>query len=376
MNIAVVFGGESCEHDISIITGVQLINNMNKYLYNVVPIYIDKSGNWLTGETLKDIDNYPNNLGKLSKCSMIPNDNYLYFISKNRKSAKRKILIDMAFLCLHGVRGEDGSVASVFELSKVPYFASSICSSSVCMDKVIFKHFAKGLGVKVVDGIEVTEDEFLNQKDIVVERINTLKYPIIVKPARLGSSIGISVCEKEEEFEKTLKSAFLYDKSVLIEKFIPVKKEVNIAIFDKKGEYVLSNTEEPLTAEKFLNFDDKYRQNTGGFETIKRVMPASISDDQNNEMIAMVTKVYSALKMFGVVRFDFLVDKDDEIYLNEVNTIPGSMSNYLFNKQKYPYSKLIELWISNAVFRCDKEKQLIRTLNTDVLNDGFDGFKK
>ena len=375
MNVAVIFGGESCEHDISIITGVQLINNMNNYLYNVIPIYINKDGKWCTGDGLKDIDNFPNNLGKLNMCTFIPNSDCLYVKTKFGK-LKKYIKIDACILCLHGLRGEDGVVAGIVESSKIPYTSSSICASSVCMDKVVFKYFAKGLGINVVDGIEITESDYYYRKEYIDNSVVDLGYPLIVKPSRQGSSIGISVCENDNELENALNLAFKYDKSVLVEKFMEIKKEVNVAMFDNKGEYVLSNTEEPLTSDKFLNFDNKYRQNSGGFETIKRVVPAGISDEQHKLIVEMASNVYSKLKMFGVVRFDFLITQDDKVYLNEVNTIPGSMANYLFDKQKYPYSKLIELWLSNAVFRKNKEGEVLFTLDTDVLNNGFDGFKK
>ena len=375
MRVAVIFGGESCEHDISMITGVQLISNMNNYLYEVVPIYINKSGEWLTGDGLKDIDNYPNNLGKLMKCSLKPNNSALYIQSSCGRLKKYKD-IDVAVLCLHGLRAEDGMVAGVVECSKIPYTSSSLCASSVCMDKVVFKFFAKGLGGNVVDGYEITENDFYYNKSLIDYVIEKLGYPMIVKPSRQGSSIGISVCESYDELISSLNLAFNYDKSVLVEKFIDVKKEVNIAMFDNKGEYVMSNTEEPLTSDKFLNFDNKYRQNSGGFETIKRIVPAGISDSQHNKIIETATSVYKNLKMFGVVRFDFLIGEDDAVYLNEVNTIPGSMANYLFDKQKYSYPKLIELWISNAVFRKNKESEVLSTLDTNVLNNGFDGFKK
>ena len=375
MNVAVIFGGESCEHDISIITGVQLINNMNNYLYNVIPIYINKDGMWCTGDGLKDIDNFPNNLGKLNMCTFIPNSDCLYVKTKFGK-LKKYIKIDACILCLHGLRGEDGVVAGIMESSKIPYTSSSICASSVCMDKVVFKYFAKGLGINVVDGIEITESDYYYRKEYIDNSVVELGYPLIVKPSRQGSSIGISVCENDNELENALNLAFKYDKSVLVEKFMEIKKEVNVAMFDNKGEYVLSNTEEPLTSDKFLNFDNKYRQNSGGFETIKRVVPAGISDEQHKLIVEMASKVYSKLKMFGVVRFDFLITQDDKVYLNEVNTIPGSMANYLFDKQKYPYSKLIELWLSNAVFRKNKEGEVLFTLDTAVLNNGFEGFKK
>ena len=205
------------------------------------------------------------------------------------------------------------------------------------MDKSVFKYFAKGLGVPVVEGIEITEDTVLSNQELVFAKVEGLGYPVIVKPARQGSSIGITVCDNKEDLVNAITIASKYDNSIVIEKYINIKKEVNIAVFENKGEYILSNTEEPITADKFLNFDDKYRQNPGGFETIKRIVPAGISKEQNNTIVDIVTSVYKALKMAAVVRFDFLIDKEDNVYLNEVNTIPGSMANYLFDKEKYPY---------------------------------------
>ncbi len=375
MNIGVIFGGESCEHDISIITGVQLMNNINEYLYNIIPIYIDKVGNWFTGKNLKDIDNYPNGLGRLEKCSLMPNDKNLYIEKSFSKMYKKKIALDMVFVCMHGLRGEDGTLAAILEMSKIPYSSSSIAGSSVCMDKAIFKNFARGLGINVIDGVEITKNDFYTSKEIVFGKVGELSYPVIIKPSRQGSSIGISVCEGEDLLEAQLKTAFNYDNSVLIEKFLNIDKEVNVAVFDNKGDYILSNTEEPITSDQFLNFDNKYRQNPGGFETIKRKVPASVTDEQYDVIVRTAFKVYSALKMFGVVRFDFIVSKG-EVYLNEVNTIPGSMAYYLFDKQKYPYSKLIEMWISNAVFRFSKDNEIVKTLDTDILDNGFNGFKK
>ena len=374
MNVAVIFGGESCEHDISIITGEQLISKCNEYLYNIYPIYINKNGEWLTGENLKDIDNIKEECKKAKSCTFVPNDKGLYI--KKGKKYKKLVDIDMVFLCLHGMRGEDGCVAGILELSKIPYSSSSICASSVCMDKCVFKNFAKGLSVDVVPGFSVNENDYLQMQEVYLNKANEIGYPIILKPSRQGSSIGIEVCKSDSDFTEKIKNVFKFDKKVLIEKFLDVGKEVNLAVFENKGEYILSSTEEPVTKEEILSFDNKYRKNSGGFETIKRIVPAQISEDIENKIKKVAINIYNALEMFGIVRFDFIVDKQGQVYLNEVNTIPGSMANYLFDKEKYGYPVLIELMISNAIHRYSKSFEVEKVFNTDVLENDFDGFKK
>lgn len=374
MNVAVIFGGESCEHDISIITGEQLISACDEFLYKIFPIYVDKNGTWLTSEKLVDIDTIIQDSAKANVCTFIPNDNALYI--KKRGKFKRCAVIDMVFVCMHGLRGEDGCVAGVLELSKIPYSSSSICASSVCMDKCVFKTFAKGLGINVVDGISVCEREYLLDYKKILSKVKMLEFPVIIKPSRQGSSIGIEVCKSEDDFENKLKKAFLYDKKLLIEKFVCVEKEINVAVFENRGDYVISFTEEPIAHDEILSFDNKYRKNAGGFETIKRIMPANISKEIDCAVRSIALDVYKSLEMSGVVRFDFILDKDGVLYLNEVNTIPGSMANYLFDKDKYNYSTLLSLWISNAIKRYQKSLETERFLKTDVLINDFDGFKK
>lgn len=373
-NIAVIFGGESCEHDISIITGEQLISKFDELLYNIIPIYIDKLGIWKTGKDLKDIDDFANGIKKSCHCAFIPGDQNLYIKRSNK--FKKFIKIDMAFICLHGLRGEDGSVASILELCKIPYSSSSILASSLCMDKSVFKILLKGFNVNFVSGFSITEKDFSEDSSGCNIELENLGFPVILKPSRQGSSIGIQICKNADEFNKKLKSAFIYDKKVLIEKFIDVKKEVNIAIFNNKSEYILSSTEEPVSSDEILSFDNKYRKNSGGFETIKRIVPANISLEIENYIKETALKLYKELEMFGVVRFDFIIDKNDDVFVNEVNTIPGSLANYLFDKNKYDYKKIIELIISNATLRLNKSNEVERVFDTDVLENDFDGFKK
>lgn len=373
INLAVVFGGESCEHDISVITGLQLISKINKYIYNVIPIYIDKNGIWLTGKNIMDIDNYPDNLGKTTRVGLMGGNGTLYTI-KNKK-AKKFVDIDVAILCLHGVNGEDGTLASIMEHSKIPYCNSSILASSVSMDKVLFNDVCKGLNVDKVEYFSLFVEDYQMEKVGTVQKIVDFGLPVIIKPSRQGSSIGIEICKDKKDLAKKLDKAFEYDTRIVIEKLLDVKKEVNIACFLNKGEFIFSKTEEPIKNSDYLNFEDKYQSNSEGMQSMKRIMPARISIEQENKIKSIARILYINLDMFGVVRFDFLIDKNDNVYINEVNTIPGSMANYLFDGD-YSYSELIELWISNALIRSDNRKSLNHIYNSKVLEQGISGFKK
>lgn len=373
INVAVFFGGESCEHDISVITGVQLISKINEYLYNVIPIYIQKNGEWITGENLKDLDNFPDNLGKTKNVGMIAGSKDLY--SKNRNKLKRVLTIDVAILCLHGINGEDGSVASILKLSKVPYSSCGLLPSAVCMDKIVFDKFCVGLNINKVESVAVLRREYDENKIDVINNIHKLKLPIIIKPSRQGSSIGIKICREEDCLEECLEYCFGYDDRLLVEKYIDIYKEVNIACFLDKNEMLFSKTEEPIRSADFLDFNAKYSSNNSGMESMKRISPANIDDGILCEIKRIVQTLYTQLDMFGIVRFDFMIDKGGKLYLNEVNTIPGSMANYLFGDE-FPYTRLIEDMISNALIRLENENKLNLDYKSDILKQGFNGFKK
>ncbi len=373
-NIAVIFGGESCEHDISIITGVQLLSRANLPDYNLIPIYIDRNGRWLTGDELFDLDNYNDEFFAVHECTITPSSQTLYSIKKRK--LKPITNIDAAILCLHGGNGEGGGVSGLLSMAKIPYSACSLTSSAMCLDKVAFKYMMKGIGVETIDGFAIFEEEYILGKQGVIDKINKMGYPIILKPSKLGSSIGIEVVISSEELEDKLKQSFLYDKKVLIEKYVDIKKEINIAVIENKGDLVFSNTEEPISKSSILSFDEKYSNSTDGFEGIKRISPALINEEMTQVIRDTAAKIYSKLDLFGVVRFDFILDTGDQLYINEVNTIPGSMANYLFDKEKYPYNKLIDIMISNAIHRKVKEGQYQVNYISDVLNKGVKVLEK
>lgn len=369
INLAVIFGGESFEHDISVITGVQMLEHCNMADYNVVPIYINKSGKWLTGDELYDLDNYVNGFTKIKEVCLTTKSNMLYEVKK--KKLRDFVSLDVAILCLHGGYGEGGGVSALLEMAKVPYSACDMTSSGVALDKSLFKDIMLGLKVNVIDGISITQREFELKENFLIDKINAIGYPLILKPARLGSSIGIEVVKNESELDRKLKKTFVFDEKVLVEKYVDIFKEVNIAIVEDKGELIFSNTEEPIRNSEILSFDEKYRKNPGGFETIKRISPAGISLSQLNEIKMIASRVYRALGLFGIVRFDFIIDKDGKVYMNEVNTIPGSMANYLFDETIMPYGKLVRILVSNAIDRFVKESKRILEFESDILNGGM-----
>lgn len=373
INLAIFFGGESCEHDISIITGVQLMSKVNSYLYNVVPIYITKDGEWKTGKSLFDLDNYPDGLGKLKTVGMVAGDNTLY--QKCGKKLKKLVEVDVGILCLHGVNGEDGSLSALLNLSGVTYVNCDILASSVCLDKIVFNNVCKGLDIPKVDFVSIFKNKFLQEKDLEIEKVKNLGFPVIIKPSRQGSSIGIKVCYDLESLENDLNFCFEYDDRLVVEKYVKLKKEVNIACFNNKSELIFSKTEEPISGAEFLNFDDKYVSSMSGMDRMKRLMPANIDEECDRKIKDIVKLLYVELDMFGVVRFDFLIDMDDNVYVNEVNTIPGSMANYLF-KDDLSYPKLIEDLISNALIRNENKRKLHKTFASNVLKQGLNGLKK
>lgn len=373
INVAVFFGGESCEHDISIITGLQLISKINEYLYNVIPIYIQKNGEWITGNNLKDLDNFPDNLGKTKSVGVIAG---LPTLFERRKSRMKKLVdVDVAILCLHGINGEDGSLASIMQLSKIPYSSCNLLSSAICMDKVLFNDVCIGLGVDRVPAVSVLKENFKNDNKSILEKINNLGLPVIIKPSRQGSSIGIKICKNIDSLYDDLNYCFDYDNRLLVEKYVDIKKEVNIACFFNKNDMLFSKTEEPIRNAEILDFNSKYTVSASGMERMKRISPANIEERMSDKIKEIAQFLYKELDMFGVVRFDFIIDKDNNLFINEVNSIPGSMANYLFGDD-YPYTRLIEDLISNALIRKEREGEMKINYESNVLKQGFNGFKK
>lgn len=358
-NIAVFFGGTTVEHDVSVITGVLTINSLDKNKYNGVPVYVHNDGLWYTGESLKDLDDYKNlDLNQLERVTVIAGKDVLYKVVKDKK-IKPICKIATAINCLHGERGEDGSLAGLLAMCEIPLVSPSLLPSAVSMDKCFSKIVMQGLGIKSLPYVSITE------KDDLESIVKAVKYPVIIKPACSGSSVGISKAENEEEFTSGVLCALRYGEKVIIEPFITGHKEINCAAYSVGGEIIVSECEQPVGKGAYLSFSDKY---TGG----ERIFPADIDKSVAEKIKAITEKVYRELGFNGVIRIDYFV-KGEEIYLNEINSVPGSLAFYLFSETLKGFTKMLDNMIVDAEQRFAKATTLNRKYSSGILS--FSGSK-
>lgn len=325
-NIVVIFGGESPEHDVSIITGCLVLNSLDREKFNPIPVYVDKKGDWYYGEPLKKVSFYRNPVFKgLKKVCFFGGDNILY----TKKGQKALFPIAAAVNCMHGGMGENGTIGALFDFFNIPFVTSGLFSASLSMDKTLTKLPLKALGVRVVDYLAVGRREYFQNRDAAQDRIlSVISFPLIVKPASSGSSIGVGVCRNVYELDKALCAALRFDHKAIVEKFLEGAKELNCAAYKKIGGIVVSRIEMPVTSNKFLTFDDKYLGHKQGYT--KSQCPAPIPKALEEEILSTTRTVYDSLDFSSVVRMDYLY-WDKKLYLNEINTVPGSFAYYLFS---------------------------------------------
>lgn len=384
-NIVVIFGGKSTEHDISILTACQVIKALNEQKYNIVPVYINNKGKWFCGDILKEVSFYQNfNKKKVKEVAILPHDNFLY--KKSFKKFKKYLKIDCAIICCHGKNGEDGTVQGLLQLAGVPYTSSGVLGSSVGLDKMAMKQMFVANKIPVCEFVSISKKQFaLGGLDAVLKQISL---PVIVKPNTLGSSIGISVAKTDEELQTALDLAFLFDEYVVIEKLVQDLKEVNISVLGYGENCVCSVTEQPNNNDEFLTFKDKYmsgaKQNTGdklsknqngtklnGMQNLSRLVPADISEKDTKKIEKLAQQVFALLKCKGVVRIDFMIDNQTgKIYVNEINTIPGSFAFYLWEKSGVKFDILLDKLIEIAQNEFLNQNLLTTTFNTSVLKSG------
>lgn len=374
-NLIVLFGGVSSEHDISIISALQAIKNIDSNFYNVIPVYLAKNYKWYVGKELNDLQFYVNvNYKKLKEVALVPGSNYLHY--KTAFGFKPKLEVGFAMPILHGVNGEDGKVMALLNLCKIPHSASDVTESGVCLDKTIFKTYLNGLGVKCANSEMVLDHQFKENPEKVINNVlNKLKFPLIVKPATLGSSIGITVCHSKTELEEALLLSFTLANKALIEDYLTDITEINVALLLDGCNVVVSELEQPIKNSSILSFENKYINKTSSMEGVTRIIPAPISDDDKTEIIETAKKVYLGLGLRGVVRFDFIIS-NKQIYLNELNTIPGSLAFYLYKPKGITYTKLLNLLIKNGYDNFENLKNKKFEFSSSVLSSGGEGLKK
>lgn len=384
--IAVFFGGKSVEHEISVLSAMQAIAAFDENKYEIIPIYLTKEGTWHTGDALLEVDNFKNVKQLLSLCEEVyitpsAKDQGIYKVKTSWFGKKEIGAFDVAFPILHGSPGEDGSLQGLFELKEVPYVGSDVLSSAVSMDKIMSKMVLKESGVSVVDYTWFYEaDWFEKEEEILAEAKATLGYPIIVKPANLGSSVGISKADNEEELREAIELATSFAPRILLEKVITNLTEINCSVMGNNGNIMLSACEEPLRSGEILSYDDKYMSGNGGkgakggggssgkgMSGLKRKLPAELPADVQAAINKMAHDTFRVLDNGGVVRIDFLWDKDtNEVFVNEINSIPGSLSFYLWEATDKSFSALLDEMISFALKRQRDRSSLVKTYDRNI----------
>ena len=369
MNIAVLFGSRTCEHDVSIVSALQLMEAARAADFRVIPIYISRDGLWYTGDALMDIATF-RDFNPMAKgitrvnLDVSANAGDLWAWPPQRAGLFAKVPtpiahIDVAIPVLHGLHGEDGTVQGLLEMANIPYASSGVLGSAVGMDKIAMKQMLRGAGYPVLDYVWLTRDQLKTDREAIVERIEReIKYPAFVKPAALGSSIGVSKANNREELDRALDLAASYDRRILVEVGINNPVEINCAALGY-GEDVRASVCEmpvPSTGDKFLNFFEKYLRNAGtkgessrGMKSLSRVVPAPIGEELTERIQRMTKEIFKLLDCRGTVRIDFILDENDVLYVNEPNTIPGSLAFYLWQECGVSFGKLVEIMVEDAL---------------------------
>lgn len=362
-NVIVIYGGKSVEHDVSIITALQTMENIDKNEYNFTPVYISKSGNWYTLDKYEQIDEYKNIYKAKKKIvSLLSGKPYLCIKSLFGYKVNRRI--DCAILCIHGTNCEDGSLQGSLESSNIPYTCCGVTSSAIGMDKILMKDIFRANNIPCVNYTYVLKNIYEQSGEKFIASLK-LKFPLIVKPSNLGSSVGINRCENREDLKRALDVAFYYDTRVIIEEVVSNAREINCAVLGNCEECETSQLEEPVNWKNYLTFDDKYILGKKKKNEKDLVLDKKIK----NQIRSLAKKTFKIFCCAGVVRIDFLLDENNNVYVNELNTIPGSLAFYLW---KHSFKEHITKLVNIAI----KEKQIRDRLNYDYDSSCLDNYKK
>ncbi len=389
--LGIIFGSRSCEHEVSIISGVQLARSADREKYDIWPIYIAKDGRWYTGDALLDIRTYTpfdpaNKAIKRVTLDITAGSGALIHYEQEKGLFAKGVTpvtvtrLDCVIPVLHGLHGEDGSLQGLLELANIPYSSTGIVGSAVGMDKIMMKQVFRGMNFPVLPDTYALRSEWKKDPDAVIAKVEkTLPYPVFCKPSCLGSSIGVSRANDREGLKEALDLAFSYDRRVLIEQGLDHPIEVNCSVLGFDGEMRTSVTEMPTTSGgELLDFADKYLTGSGskGMASLKRIMPAPVGDEIIHKIEALSKDIFRALDCKGVVRVDYMLTKEDQLYITEINTIPGSMAFYLWQETGLPYAKLIDELVACAERAFEEKNENNFAFTSDILNGVVLGGKK
>ncbi|MGN0813891.1 MAG: hypothetical protein ACI4MH_01510 [Candidatus Coproplasma sp.] len=349
-DVLVIFGGISNENEISIITGTMACNVLKKGGKSVLPAYISQSGKLYADESLADIKSFKN--GEPVAPSAAVCDGGVIIFGKRGK-IRRRAQVQCAINCCHGGTCEGGGVSGLLAVNNIPCASAGIAESAVFMDKYLTKIVLNGLGV--------TCAPYVYLRDISRATAQNISFPAIVKPCKLGSSIGVVKADNMQELHAALESAFALDDGVIVEPYFSDRREINCAAYMAEGRVVTSGCEEAFSDGELLSYDDKY-SGSG-----RRAFPADLEKEQSDSIRAQTEFIYSSLNMRGIVRFDYIIS-GGTVYLSEVNTVPGSLSYYLLSSGFSDFYSVLEGVIMQALSDAQRERGKL-IINTGIINN-------
>ncbi len=381
--VAVMFGGRSVEHEVSVITGIQAFCALDREKYDPMIVYITKDNRFFTGKVLEKIESYRDMktcLAAATQVLLVPSANGVDMVRYPAKKFGNNLIgsFEVVLPAVHGTNVEDGTLMGFLEMLGVPYAACDVMSSAIGMDKYLMKAALNHAGVPVLPALPFSGKEYAVNSTAVAERIeNGIGYPVIVKPVNLGSSVGISRADNRDKLIAALDEAFGFAARVLVEKAVTPLREINCSVLGDTEDARASVCEEPINSDEILSYKDKYLSGgksakggkSGGMSDLKRRCPADIPDEMTAHVQELAVKTFKALGCTGVARVDFLNNPDtNELWVNEINTIPGSLSFYLWEAAGLPFDKLLDEMIELAFKRQRNRQALNFSYETNLLS--------
>jgi D-alanine-D-alanine ligase len=401
LRIGVAFGGRSVEHDVSIITGLQALGVLSER-HAPVPIYIARSGRWYTGEALEELSIYQRDSSSQAAGVDDPDAEEVHFDLHNGRllraapgdggggggggllrtpwrgmssrgssgaRADQPIELDVVVLATHGTQGEDGCLQGALELARLPYVGPPVGAAAAAMDKVTTKAVLAQAGLPSLEHLALRREQWERDGPAVRAQVcDRFQFPLYVKPASLGSSVGVSRCASDDELAEALELGFELDRTCLVEPAVEDGIEVNCAVIGRPGvEPRASLCEQPIAAEGFLSFEDKYMSDGKGegMKGAQRLIPAPLSEELTAQVQDLAKRAFTVFGCAGVTRVDFLIDASRRVYINELNTIPGSFSFYLWEPAGLSFAELMDELID---FALADQREALRTTTVFATN--------